>query len=286
MLHASSPTSNALSFEGVSISYGSRRILDDVSFTIGAHNFVGILGPNGAGKTTLLRSILGLVQPQAGRISVLGEAPRRGNPRIGYMPQLHRALPLMSLTGLEFAMSAVNGLKWGWPLASKADRDQVWQALESVGAADLAKRPITEMSGGERQRIAIAQALVGKPKLLLLDEPLISLDAAHQRGIVELSYELGQKLGIAVLFCSHELNPLLHVVDEILYLGNGRAAIGSVDEVVTADVLSRLYGTRIDVIRAEGRIFVLAHDSEFDGQGHVHSVRVRDHDHDHEHSHV
>jgi zinc/manganese transport system ATP-binding protein len=269
---AASPGPNALSFEHVTISYGARRVLDDVSFAVGAGRFVGILGPNGAGKTTLLRAILGLVAPASGRIDVLGAAPRRGNRLIGYMPQLRRTVPPVPLTGFEMALGAVGGLKWGWPLSSRPEREAVWEALERVGAADLAKRPVTEMSGGERQRIAIAQALVGRPRLLLLDEPLISLDAAHQRGIVELVHELGQRLGIAVLFCSHELNPLLHVVDEILYLGGGHAAIGSVDAVVNSAVLSRLYGTHIDVIRAEGRIFVLANEGEIDGGGHAHDL--------------
>jgi zinc/manganese transport system ATP-binding protein len=285
LLDAMPPSPIALSFDSVTVSYGPRTILDRVSFAVGAGRFVGILGPNGAGKTTLLRAILGLVAPRHGRIEVLGETPRRGNPDIGYMPQLRRGLPQVGLTGFELALSAVNGLKWGWPVASKADRERVWEALERVGAADLARRSINEMSGGERQRIAIAQALVGRPKLLLLDEPLISLDAVHQRGIVELAHEIGETLGIAVLFCSHELNPLLHVVDDILYLGNGRAAIGSVDEVINARTLSELYGTPIDVIRAEGRIFVLAHDSEVDGQGHLHDDH-HGHGHAHEHDHV
>jgi len=277
LTHAAPPGPNALSFEHVTISYGGRRVLDDVGFAVAAGSFVGILGPNGAGKTTLLRAVLGLVPSAAGRIEVLGQAPRRGNPLIGYMPQLRRAQPAVALTGFEMALGAVSGLKWGWPLASKAEREAVWQALERVGAADLGRRPVTEMSGGERQRIAIAQALVGNPRLLLLDEPLISLDAAHQRGIVELAYELGRRLGIAVLFCSHELNPLLHVVDEILYLGGGHAAIGSVDEVVNSAVLSRLYGTHIEVIRAGGRIFVLAEDGEVEGGGHLHEVHGYSH---------
>lgn len=278
---STSPTAEAVSFSNVSLSYDARQVLEDVTFSVGSGRFVGILGPNGAGKTTLLRAILGLVEPSGGTIEVLGEKPRRGNPLIGYMPQLRRASPPVSLTGFELALSAVNGLKWGWPIASKAERDAVWDALEHVGAADLAKRSINEMSGGERQRIAIAQALVGRPRLLLLDEPLISLDAAHQRGIVALAHELHEDLGISVLFCSHELNPLLHVVDEILYLGNGRAAIGSVDEVVNSAVLSQLYGTQIDVVRAEGRIFVLAHDSELETQAHLHETGEHGHEHDH-----
>jgi zinc/manganese transport system ATP-binding protein len=238
-------------------------------------SFVGVLGANGAGKTTLLRAVLGLVAPAAGRIGVLGQAPRRGNPAIGYMPQVRRHIADLGLTGFDLVVGAAGGHRWGWPLASAADRDAAQHALEQVGAADLARRPLAELSGGERQRILIAEALLGNPGLLLLDEPLISLDAGHQRAIIELVHRVGKELGIAVLFCSHELNPLLHAVDEVLYLGGGKAAIGSVDDVINPEVLTRLYGTPITVLKTNGRIFVLADDVGLEMGNHAHD----DHDH-------
>lgn len=265
----------ALAFEGVSLTYKGRPVLSDVSFSIQPGSFVGILGPNGAGKTTLLRAVLGLIPPSVGRITVLGETPRRGNPAIGYMPQIRRLPVQIGLTGFDLVLGATNGHRWGWPLASSADRDAAAQALERVGASDLALRPLNQLSGGERQRILIAQALIGSPKLLLLDEPLISLDAGHQRAIIELVHRLGDELGIAVLFCSHEINPLLHVVDEVLYLGKGKAAVGSVDAVINPEVLTALYGAPISVLRANGRIFVMADDIDLEGGGHDHD----DHDH-------
>jgi zinc/manganese transport system ATP-binding protein len=243
-----------------------------------------VLGPNGAGKTTLLRAVLGLVPPAAGRIGVLGTPPRRGNPGIGYMPQARRLPVEVVLSGRDLVTGAVSGHRWGWPFASRADRDIADAALEQVGAADLARRPLSELSGGERQRILIAEALLGEPKLLLLDEPLISLDAANQRAIIELVHRVTAERGIAVLFCSHELNPLLHAVDEVLYLGGGAAAIGSVDEVITAETLSRLYRTPITVLRTNGRIFVLADAVELEAGGHVHE-HGNDHGHDGGHDH-
>ena len=249
-------------------------MLSDVSFAIPQGSFVGILGPNGAGKTTLLRAVLGLVPAAAGRIGVLGDAPRRGNPAIGYMPQARRLAADLGLTGFDLVVGAAGGHRWGWPLASRADREQASHALEQVGAADLARRPLNELSGGERQRILIAEALLGAPKLLLLDEPLISLDAGHQRTIIELVHRIGADLGIAVLFCSHEINPLLHVVDEVLYLGRGKAAIGSVEAVINPEVLTALYGSPITVLRANGRVFVMADDLDLGAEGH-------NHDHDH-----
>ncbi|UDL89363.1 ATP-binding cassette domain-containing protein [Mesorhizobium sp. PAMC28654] len=239
---------------------------------VAAENFYGDLGANGAGKTTMLRAILGLVRPAGGAISVLGRPPTRGNPTIGYMPQARRALPHPGISGVDFVLTAAGGHRWGWPVANAAEREAAWKALEEVGAADLARRPLAELSGGERQRILIAQALIGDPRLLLLDEPLISLDAAHQRVIIDLVHEVAQRLGIAILFCSHEINPLMRAVDRVLYLGNGKAAIGSVDEVINGPVLSRLYGTPITVMRVAGRIFVMADDIELEGAAHVHDV--------------
>jgi len=265
-------------------------VLSEVSFAIAPGRFIGVLGPNGAGKTTLLRAVLGLVPPSAGRIEVLGARPRRGNPAIGYMPQTRRLPAQVALSGRDLVVGAVSGHRWGWPFATRADYATADAALEQVGALDLARRPLNELSGGERQRILIAEALLGSPQLLLLDEPLISLDAANQRTIIELVGRIARERGIAVLFCSHELNPLLHVVDEVLYLGGGAAAIGSVESVINAETLSRLYRTPITVLRANGRIFVLADEVELEAGGHVHdnghdNGHGQEHDHEHGHEH-
>ncbi|TRC93626.1 ABC transporter ATP-binding protein [Mesorhizobium sp. WSM4303] len=263
---------NAIEFDKVTLTYGGRRVLSDVSFSIPQGAFIGLLGANGAGKTTMLRAILGLIKPAGGAISVLGKPPTRGNAAIGYMPQARRAHNDVGISGLDFVLSAAGGHRWGWPVPSSAEKEAAWKALEAIGATDLARRPLAELSGGERQRILIAQSLIGDPQLLLLDEPLISLDAAHQRAIIDLVHEIGERLGIAVLFCSHEINPLLRAVDRVLYLGNGKAAIGSVDEVISGPVLSKLYGTHINVVRVAGRIFVMADDVELESGAHVHDL--------------
>ena len=275
----------ALSFENVTLSYAGRAVLDGVSFAIPSGKFIGLLGPNGAGKTTLLRAVLGLVRPTAGTIEVLGRPPRRGNPAIGYMPQQRRLLGDVGLSGFDLVAGAAGGHRFGWPFPNAADGEAAAAALEQVGAADLARRPINELSGGERQRILIAEALLGDPKLLLLDEPLISLDAGHQRTIIELVHEIGERRGIAVVFCSHEINPLLGVIDEVLYLGGGKAAIGSVDAVINPKVLTQLYGTPISVLRSKGRIFVLADEVELEvghhghEHGNGHGTEHEPHDH-------
>jgi zinc/manganese transport system ATP-binding protein len=267
---------NAIELRDIRLALGGRIILDGVSLDIAACEFVGVLGPNGAGKTTLMRAVLGLVPPSSGSMRVLGRPAARGNPAIGYLPQVRGTVANLRLSGSDFVAAAVDGHRLGLPILGRAGRMEVDRVLDLVGARDLARRPLAETSGGERQRLLLAQTLIGRPRLLLLDEPLISLDPHHQRAVVELAKSLQAELGIAVLFSAHELNPLLHALDRVLYLGNGQAALGTVDEVITGPVLSRLYGSEIDVVRLHGRIFVMSgsHDMEHDehrhDDGHAH----------------
>ncbi|MFA6267411.1 MAG: ABC transporter ATP-binding protein [Pseudolabrys sp.] len=260
------------------IAIDGRAVLRDISFAIQAGEFVGVLGPNGAGKTTLMRSILGLLKPGAGRLTVFGREPERGNAAIGYLPQLRTVLPDLRIRGIDYIASSLNGERWGLPSLAAKDRHAIEETLNAVGAHDLAQRPLSDMSGGERQRLLLAQALMGNPKLLLLDEPLISLDARHQEVVIDVVRRIARARGITVLFSAHELNQLLGAIDKVLYLGNGQAALGPVDEVVTAPVLSRLYGTEIEVLRAGGHIFVMSRGRDMERDAHMH-----DHDHGHEH---
>ncbi len=286
-------SSPALALDRVTLELGGRTILREVSLAVEAGEFVGVLGPNGAGKTTLMRAVLGLVPAAAGRISVAGAPVARGNPAIGYMPQIRSALAGRRVRGHDFVAMAADGHRWGLPHASAEVRADVARVLDLVGGTALARRPLFELSGGERQRLLLAQCLLGAPRLLLLDEPLISLDPHHQRGVVELVRRVQQELGITVLFSAHELNPLLNALDRVLYLGNGTAALGTVDEVITRPVLSRLYGSPIDVMRVNGRIFVMSgdvevekHDHEHEEDGsHSHSAHGHAHGHGHGHAH-
>ena len=258
----------------VTIKLGGRSILADASLTIQAGEFIGVLGPNGAGKTTLMRAILGLLSPSAGSLRVFGRTPQRGNTDIGYLPQVRTVLPDLRVRGVDFIGSSLHGECWGLPSLSRRDRDMIEETLEAVGARELGHRPLSEMSGGERQRLLLAQAVLGQPKLLLLDEPLISLDARHQEIVIDLVHKVCRERGITVLFSAHELNQLLGTLDRVLYLGNGQAVLGTVEEVITAPVLSRLYGTDIQVLRAKGHIFVMSRGRD---------IEVTDHQHDHSH---
>ncbi|MGH8258691.1 MAG: metal ABC transporter ATP-binding protein, partial [Steroidobacteraceae bacterium] len=247
---------SAIEFQGVSVALGGRLVLDGVDLAIEDGELIGVLGANGSGKTTLMRAILGLVPPATGTVRVLGKSAARGNPAVGYMPQTRALATSQRLSGWTFVASAARGHRWGPPvLAADAQVDVQW-AIDCVGGGAYATRRLAELSGGERQRLLLAQALLGRPRLLLVDEPLISLDPHHQRSVVELVRRIQRELGITVLLSAHELNPLLDVVDRVLYLGNGHAALGTVDEVITGPSLSRLYGAEIEVLRLNGRIFV------------------------------
>lgn len=256
-----------VALRGASLRLGGREVLHEVTLSIGAGRFVGVFGGNGAGKTTLLRALLGLVPPSAGAVSVFGARAAPGQAGIGYLPQLTRTPPPAWVRGRDLIASAVGGTRPGLPLSGAAARRDVDRALELVGATDLARRPLGSLSGGERQRVLLAQALLGAPRLLLLDEPLAGLDPRHQAGVVELVADLRRTLGVTVLFTAHDLNPLLPVIDDVLYLGGGHAALGAPGDVVTGPVLSRLYGAEIEVVHAAGRVFVLANGHAAQGGG-------------------
>ena len=274
----------ALRFNEAVIKLGGRVILSAADFAIGEGEFVGMLGANGAGKTTLMRATLGLVPLAAGAIDVLGAPAGRGNPLIGYMPQNRGPIAGLRLTGYDMVASGVKGADWGLPRLDSALRREIDWALDAVDARTIARRSLNEISGGERQRLLLSQALIGRPKLLLLDEPLISLDPAHQKSVVEMVRRLAAELKIAVLFSAHEINPLLHAIDRVLYLGAGKAVLGAVDEVITGPTLSRLYGAEIEVVRVGGRIFVMSGDFDMESDPHRHENGGHDrgaHDHDH-----
>jgi zinc/manganese transport system ATP-binding protein len=270
---------DAIELKHLTLKRDGHTVLAGIDAAIGAGEFVGVFGPNGAGKTTLLQAILGLLRPAAGEIRVLGQAPRNGNRATGYLPQKRAAVADLGISGWDFVASAYHGERWGLPLLGADGRRAVAEVLATVEAEALARRPLAELSGGELQRLLLAQALLGDPKLLLLDEPLISLDPRYQQAVVELIKRIQVARGITVLFTAHEINPLLGAMDRVLYLGQGRAALGRVDEVMTGPVLSQLYGAPIEVLRIKGRIIVVAAHGEVEADAHRH-----DHD-DHGHHH-
>ena len=251
------PVDAVLEFENGSLGFGGRSLWSDLDLTVRPGEFLAVLGPNGSGKTSLLKTILGQQRLDSGSVRLSGRPIRRGDRSVGYIPQQKLVPPGTPLRGRDLVALGVNGHRFGPPLPRRADRERVDELLESVGATGYANQPVGTLSGGEQQRLRVGQALAGDPVLLLCDEPLLSLDLHHQRAVSELIDQRRRSHGTAVVFVTHDVNPVLDVVDRILYLAGGRFRQGTPAEVLRSDVLSELYGTPVDVIRSHGRVIVV-----------------------------
>nr|WP_218881341.1 ATP-binding cassette domain-containing protein [Leifsonia shinshuensis] len=254
------------------LGFGDRTLWSGLDLDVHAGEFVAVLGPNGSGKTSLLKTILGQQALDSGNIVLEGRPVRRGDRRIGYIPQQKLIPAGTPMRARDLVALGVNGHRWGLPLPNRADREQVEQLIDSVGARRYADTPVGSLSGGEQQRLRVAQALAGDPALLLCDEPLLSLDLQHQRGVSELIDRRRRDHGSAVVFVTHDVNPVLGMVDRVLYLAGGRFRTGTPDEVLRSEVLTDLYGTPVDVIRSRGRIVVVGIP---DAETHAHHEHTR-----------
>jgi zinc/manganese transport system ATP-binding protein len=263
---ATSAMGPAVTAEGLAAAYGGHVVWQNASFTVNAGEFVAVLGPNGGGKSTLFRLLLGLLPPAAGTLRVLGQHPHRGNPAIGYVPQRRNIDQDVSIRGRDFVHLGVDGNQWGVGIGRGGVADagrRVDSAIRAVGALTYADRPIGRLSGGEQQRLLLAQALAGQPQMLLLDEPLASLDLRNQGVIADLVASLAQANGFTVLLIGHDINPLLPIVDRVLYVAHGGVAIGKPDEVITTERLSSLYDAPVEVLHdSHGHMFVVGLEAE------------------------
>jgi zinc/manganese transport system ATP-binding protein len=251
-------TDPVLGLDQLSVDLGGRRVLDGVTFSLGEGAFAGLIGGNGAGKTTLFRTILGLQKPAAGTVWVAGRAWSRGNPAVGYVPQQISVDPDVPVRARDLVGLGVDGHRFGFSFRSSKKRELVEEMLSAVGAEGFADARIGTLSGGETQRVLIAHALAGRPRLLLLDEPLSNLDLRASEEIVGILARLCSEQGVSVLVSSHEINPLVPVMDQVVYLADGRAVSGPVSEVIQTEVLSRLYGHHVEVLRIGERLLVVA----------------------------
>jgi zinc/manganese transport system ATP-binding protein len=261
---------------GASVVLGGRTVWRDVSLSVAPGEFLAVLGPNGAGKSTLLKALLGLVPTAAGVIRVAGGSPRAGRAEVGYLPQRRSFDPGLRVRGRDVVQLGVDGDRWGIPLGRRGARARVDELVALVGAGEYVDRPIGQLSGGEQQRLLIAQALARRPRLLLLDEPLDSLDLANQAAIAALVAQISRDENVAVLIVAHDVNPVLPYVDRVVYLAGGRAVAGAPDEVITEATLSALYGSPIEVLRTPaGRLVVVGQPeaASYHPQLHPHEAR-------------
>ena len=255
----------SIEMAGAAVRLGGRTIWSDVDVVVQQGEFVAILGPNGAGKSTLLNVLLGLEQLARGSVAVLGAGAGHNNERIGYLPQRRVFDSATRVRGVDLVRLGLDGRRWGVPLlparfsaSSRAARERVWRVIERVGAEAYADRPIGECSGGEQQRLLIAQALVRNPQMLILDEPLDGLDLPNQAAVTALVQGICRDEGVTVLLVAHDVNPLLPYIDRVLYLAGGRAAMGTPQAVITSEMLSSLYGAPIEVLHtSDGRLVVV-----------------------------
>lgn len=249
---------------GLAARYGQRTIWSGSDFAVDRGSFTAILGPNGAGKSTLFKLLLGQVAPAEGTLTVFGSRVRSGDPRIGYIPQTSSFDPDFSIRGREFVELGIDGHRWGVPLSGwNRKRKQVDSAVASVDAATYVDRSLGRLSGGEQQRLLLAHALAGGPELLLLDEPLSHLDVRNQGAIVQLIGRIVRERGLTVLLIAHDVNPLLPYIDNVLYIANGRTAMGVPSAIITSSTLSAIYSAPIDVLTdRHGRVFVTGLEEE------------------------
>jgi zinc/manganese transport system ATP-binding protein len=247
-----------LSVEGLGVRIAGRQVLDGVDFQVAPGEFTGLIGSNGAGKTTLFRAILGLQGASSGQILVEGRPRTRRTDSIGYVPQKFLLDPDLPLRGRDLVGLGLDARRLGFTLNRRRRADRVEEMLAAVGAESFADTRVGKLSGGEQQRILIAHALISRPRLLLADEPLANLDLRSAQEVVALLAGICRDRGVAVLISAHEINALLPVMDRIVYLAGGRAASGTSEEVIRADVLSGLYGHHVDVIDVHGRVLIVA----------------------------
>jgi zinc/manganese transport system ATP-binding protein len=268
-------TDAVLRLRAATLTFGDRQLWHNLNLEVQPGEFLAVLGPNGTGKTSLLKTILGQQKLTSGTIEFLGEPVGRGSRRIGYIPQQKLLEPGTPLRARDLVAFGVNGHRWGLPITSRAVRRQVDGILEAVGATEFANVPVATLSGGEQQRVRVGQSIAGNPSLLLCDEPLISLDLNHQRQVSELIDEQRRAINTAVVFVTHDVNPILGMVDRVLYLAGGRFRVGTPDEVLRSEVLSYMYDTPVEVIRSRGRIVVLGAPEGYGVHDHLeHHVEV------------
>jgi zinc/manganese transport system ATP-binding protein len=256
---------SVITAHSLTIGYAKQIIVKELNLAIDKGEFIAILGANGSGKSSFFKVLLGLLQPLHGTIQVQNKTPYRGHPDIGYMPQIRRQLNHTHLSGRAMLKAAYHGTCYGFSHGSRQDAQEIEELLTLVQVNQIADKPFMHLSGGEKQRLYLALALINRPSILLLDEPLTHLDPSKQNLFIELLQAIRRKTQVTILFTAHDPNPLIKVLDRVLYFAQGLSAIGTIDEIINNRMLSKLYGTPIEVVKINEQLFVL-NDCQYQNQ--------------------
>jgi zinc/manganese transport system ATP-binding protein len=258
----------AIRADHVEVGFRDKVVWHDATFEVRRGEFTAVIGPNGAGKTTLFRLLLGLQRPSFGRLEVLGAPPRRGNRRIGYVPQRHTIDNETHVAADALVRLGASGSRWGPGFSYRTQREAAAEALDAVGAAELGSKSLGSLSGGELQRVFLAEAIVGNPEMLLLDEPLSNLDIRRSRELVEVVHHLVQSRHVTTLLVAHDINPLIECLDKVVYIANGHVATGPPESVLTSSSLSELYGVPVEVLHdSRGNIVIVGGENPHEERG-------------------
>ncbi len=242
----------------LTIGYNGKTVWHNANFDIKRGEFVAVIGPNGAGKTTMFRLLLGLLEPISGELKIFGGKPRRGNVKIGYVPQHHKIDNETNIECLELVRLALSGNHLGLSISSREEKKTALAALEAVGSTELAHKSLGSLSGGELQRVYLAEALVSNPEMLLLDEPLSNLDLKRIKDLVGLVNKVVKSRKVTAFLVAHDINPLIQYLDKVVYVANGKVSTGAPDKVLTSEHLSELYGTPVEVLHdSKGNIVIV-----------------------------
>ena len=268
----------AIRLHNATLHFGAHKLFTKLNLTVQPGEFIAVLGPNGSGKSSLIKTVLGLNNLNRGTVHVIGKMPQTARDTVGYIPQQKAFDRDIPMRGRDLVALGVTGTRWFVGPMSSTENARINAAIAEVGATKFADKPLGQLSGGEQQRLRIAQALVADPTVLLCDEPLLSLDLASQQAIAKL-IDNQRKKGTAVLFVTHEINPILDLVDRVLYLAGGKWVVGAPSEVLTSATLTTLYGAPIEVVTVRGRIIVVG------GSEHM-ATEPQDTHHHEEHHHA
>ena len=260
------PVRHALDIQGLWTGYGRQAALKDITFQIDAGEVLGIIGPNGSGKTTLLKSILGLVRPWQGDVSVLGRPAEEQRKLMGYMPQVEQVDWDFPVTVGDVALMGRYAHRGPFRRTTREDREAAGQAMQQTGMYDLRDNLIGELSGGQRRRALLARALANQPQLLLMDEPMAGLDATAQHQLLDLLDDL-RSGGTTIVLSTHDLSCVSAYCSYAACLNRKLIAFGPPSQVLNEEVLSKTFGSHLLMVHLDGRAYAYQHHSHDDGPG-------------------